>query len=129
LAGQLEIAGFVVRVHDAYFKRDEADDVWLAECGQRRWVVITPDKRILRDPVSMRAIGANKCRVLFVPKNNKNPQIWAPILKSCWAELNKILKTRTPPFVANISPNGIWGVRELSSRGTEKKKRKNPRHV
>lgn len=73
----------------------------------------------------MSAIGANKGRVFFLPKNDKIPQVWAPILISNWAEINRTLRTRTPPFVGNISPNGIWGIKELSSRGTEKKKRKN----
>lgn len=72
----------------------------------------------------MAAIGANKCRVFFLPKNNKNPQIWAPILISNWAEISNVLSTRTPPYVGNISVNGVWGVKELSSRGTEKKIRK-----
>ena len=124
LAALLENEGFAIRVHDSYFKPDEADDVWLASCGQRKWVAITPDKRILKDPLSMAAIGTNKGRVFFLPKNNKNPQMWAPILISNWIEINMILSTRTPPFVGNISVNGIWGVKELSPRGTEKKKRK-----
>jgi hypothetical protein len=124
LAALLENAGFVVKVHDSYFKRDEADDVWLASCGRRQWVAITPDRRILKDPVSMAAIGANKGRVFFLPKNNQNPQVWAPILTSAWTELNKILTTRTPPFIGHISPNGIWGVKELTPRGKEKKKRR-----
>jgi hypothetical protein len=72
----------------------------------------------------MAAIGANKGRVFFLPKNNKNPQMWAPILISSWTEINMVLSTRTPPFVGNISVNGIWGVKELGPRGTEKKKRK-----
>jgi uncharacterized protein (DUF433 family) len=82
LAVLLENAGFVVRVHDNYFKPDEADNLWLASRGQRGWIAITPDKRILKDPLSMSAIGANKGRVFFLPKNNKNPQMWAPILMS-----------------------------------------------
>jgi hypothetical protein len=81
----------------------------------------------MKDPASMAAIGANKGRVFFLPKNDKNPQMWAPILISNWAEIKRVLSTRTPPFVGNISPNGIWGIRELSSRGTEKKKRKKPK--
>ena len=72
----------------------------------------------------MRAIGANQGRVFFLPQNHKNPQVWAPILISSWDELHKILSTRKPPFVGNISPNGVWGIKELSSRGTEKKKKR-----
>ena len=127
LAALLEKEGFAIRVHDSYFKPDEADDVWLASCGKRKWVAITPDKRILKDPLSMAAIGANKGRVFFLPKNDKNPRMWAPILISGWTEMNSILARWTPPFVGNISVNGIWGLKELSSRATEKKKRKSPK--
>lgn len=124
LASLLQEAGFVIKVHDDHFKPDEDDDVWLALCGQRKWVVITADRMILKDPVSMAAIGAYRGRVFFLPKNNKNPQTWAPILISAWAELKRVLATREPPFVANISLNGVWGFKALSSRGTEKKRRK-----
>jgi len=124
LASLLREAGFAVKVHDDHFKPDEPDDTWLAECGQRRWIVITADKKILKERLSMVAIGRSKCRVFFLPQNNKNPQSWAPILISAWTELHRILATREPPFVANISPNGVWGLKELSSRGTEKKKKR-----
>lgn len=122
LAEALRKEGFVVRVHDDYFKPDEADDVWLASCGQRTWVAITPDRRILKDPISMRAIGENKGRVLFLPQNNKNPQMWAPILIGNWSRIKAVLSTRTPPFVGRVSPNGVWGIKELNRYGREKKK-------
>lgn len=51
LASLLEEASFVTRVHDDHFDPDESDDVWLAECGRRHWIVITADKRILKDPI------------------------------------------------------------------------------
>jgi hypothetical protein len=122
LAALLEEESFVIRVHDDHFKPDESDDVWLAACGQRRWIVITADKMILKDPISMRAIGSSRCRVFFLPQNNKNPRMWGPILVSAWTEMHRILSTREGPFVANISPNGIWRLKELNSRGAEKKK-------
>jgi hypothetical protein len=124
LPGILEGHGFAIRVHDKYFDRDEVDEVWLASCGQRKWIVITPDKNILKDPVSMRAIGANKGRVFFLSKNNKSPTLWAPILISCWAELKRVISTRKAPFVGNISPNGVWRIRELNSQGRDRKKGK-----
>jgi hypothetical protein len=119
----LEKEGFAVRVHDKFFKPDEADETWLASCGQRSWVAVTPDKRILSDTRSMRAIGENKCRVFFLPQNNKNPTIWASIIVENWQEITKVLRSRTPPFVARLSPNGVWGVRELNRFGRDKKKR------
>jgi len=127
LATALRKEGFSVRVHDDHFKPDEADDVWLASCGRSSWIAITPDRRILKDPLSMKAIGGNRGRVLFLPQNNKNPQIWAPILISNWIQIKNVLATRTAPFIAKVSPNGIWGVCELNRHGREKKKRKRKR--
>jgi len=55
LAEALRKEGFSVRVHDDHLKPDEADDVWLASCGRSSWIAITPDRRILKDPQSMKA--------------------------------------------------------------------------
>jgi PIN like domain len=124
LAQALEKEGIVVRVHDQHFKPNEADETWLGSCGQKSWVAIRPDKRILSDPRSMRAIGANKGRVLFLPHNNKNPVMWASIILENWAEITRVLRSRRPPFVARLSPNGIWDVRELNKLGRDRKGRK-----
>ena len=127
LAEALGKEGLAVRVHDQHFKPDEADDVWLASCGQRSWVAITLDRRILKDPVSMNAIGENKGRVFFLPQKNKNPEMWARIIVGNWAHIKTVLSTRTPPFVAKLSPNGVWGIKELNRYGREKKKSKRKR--
>jgi hypothetical protein len=123
----LEKEGFAVRVHDEHFRPDEVDEVWLAECGRRSWVAITPDRRILKDPVSMKAIGANDGRVFFLPQNNKNPVMWAPMFIENWAQIKRVLSSRKAPFVGKLSPNGIWGVRELNLYGRDKKKHKHTR--
>jgi len=127
LAEALGKEGLAVRVHDQHFKPDEADDVWLASCGQRSWVAITLDRRILKDPVSMNAIGENKGRVFFLPQKNKNPEMWARIIVENWAHIKTVLSTRRPPFVAKLSPNGVWGIKELNRYGREKKKSKRKR--
>jgi PIN like domain len=122
LAGLLEKEGFHVRVHDDHFDPDEEDEIWLASCGQRGWIAITPDKRILKDPLSMKAIGANRGRVFFLPHNNKNPQMWAPILVANWTKISRIIATKAPPFIAKVSPNGVYEVKALNRYGREKKK-------
>ena len=114
----------MVRIHDDYFQRNEADEVWLTDCGRRNWVVFTPDKNIQKDPVSMRAIGENKGRVFFLSKNNKSPDTWASIIVSCWSDIARAVCARTAPFVANISPNGVWNVREVNRYGREKKNKR-----
>jgi hypothetical protein len=69
----------------------------------------------------MRAIGENKGRVLFLPQNKKNPQMWAPILISNGTQIKNLLATREAPFIAKVSPNGVWDVSELNRYGREKK--------
>ena len=71
----------------------------------------------------MGAIGANNGRVFFLPQNNKNPQMWAPILINNWAKIKNLLLNRTPPFIAKISPNGIYEVKDLNRFGREKRKK------
>ena len=72
----------------------------------------------------MAAIGANNGRVLFLPHNNKNPTVWASIFFNNWVKIKTLLNSRKKPFVASLSPNGIWNIRELNKHGTDKKKRK-----
>ena len=121
----LRDAGLIVKVHDDYFKQDEDDHVWLETCGDRNWVVITPDTHILKDPVSMRAIGTSKARVFFLSSNNFQSEIWANALISGWKEITTILRKHKGPFIARIPLSGkARGVKELTRLGREKKKLK-----
>lgn len=124
LAGLLREAGFVIQVHDDYYKRDEADNVWLEECGRKRLIVITPDTNILKVPLSMRAIGKNRGRVFFLSTSNVPSELWAKAITSAWREINTVLAKHQGPFYARISLAGlVWGVTELTPLGREKKKR------
>jgi hypothetical protein len=58
LAEALRKEGFEVRVHDEYFRLDEADEVWLEACGRRYWIAITPDRRILTSPPFVARVSA-----------------------------------------------------------------------
>ena len=46
----------VVIAHDDVFPQDTDDEVWLAEAGRRRWVVLMKDDRIRYRPGEQRAV-------------------------------------------------------------------------
>jgi hypothetical protein len=120
--------GFTIKVHDDHFDDDAADDVWLSECGKKRWVVITPDTNILKDPQSMMAIGSTKGTVFFLSNNNMGPEEWARILIAARNHILTTIRNHPRPFVARVSPSGgVWQITELTKLGREKKKPKTPR--
>lgn len=124
----LRSKGFMLQVHDEHFQQDEADDVWLSKCGERCWVVITPDTHILRERVNMRAIGRSKGRVFFLSSNNLRAEIWAEALTAAWRDINSAIRNRDGPFIARISSTGqVWGIKELTKHGREKRKSKRPK--
>jgi PIN domain-containing protein len=46
----------VVIAHDDFFPQDTDDEVWLAEAGRRRWVVLMKDDRIRYRPGEQRSV-------------------------------------------------------------------------
>lgn len=121
----LRNAGFTIKIHDDIFSPNENDSVWLEKCSQKRWIVITPDTNIIKDQVSMRTIGANRGRVFFLSSNNSTSEVWANALIGAYTDIMKTIRNYDAPFIARISPTGIvWLVKELTSIGREKKRRK-----
>lgn len=57
--------GAVVRHAGDAFPSATHDDVWLAECGARGWIVLMRDKRVRRRPLELAALRAGNV-VAFV---------------------------------------------------------------
>jgi hypothetical protein len=66
----LRASGIHVEVHDDHFARDEDDTVWLQACGGSRWIVLTKDERIRRDPAEVRAIIASGAHAIFIGRQD-----------------------------------------------------------
>ena len=58
------------------FRLDTKDTVWLLEAGQRRWLVITHDKKIRTRPGVRRAIMEHGvgCFILVIDKTSERPR-------------------------------------------------------
>ena len=105
-ASLLKSAGFRIEVHHEHFKADEVDPVWLTVCGERRWVVLTSDKRI-ETQWSRQIEAAGVCVIIVYTYLDDPVEAWFERIKKVLPRLLRILRKTPPPFVAHITRNGI----------------------
>ena len=98
--------GLVVEIHDDHFRRDEEDQVWLAEVGNRNWVVLTKDQRLRYRPLEIAALRASRCRVFVLVAGNMKGAEIASVFVKALRRIAAILRSHRGPFVARISKSG-----------------------
>jgi uncharacterized protein with PIN domain len=60
IAEKLRQSGVNVEIHDDHFPQDAPDEHWIAEVGEKGWVVLTKDDRIRYRPLRLRRIEDTK---------------------------------------------------------------------
>ena len=87
------------------FPVDADDQVWLAEAGRRRWVVLTKDRLIRKRRLELLAVHNSKARVFVLSGGNLSA---ADLVDAFVAALPKILKIchQRGPFIATVTPAG-----------------------
>lgn len=79
--------GLAVEIHDDHFKRDEEDRVWLREVGERGWVIVTKDQRLL------------------IAGNLRGVEI-AAVFREALPRIVNVLNNHSGPFVARLTKTG-----------------------
>jgi hypothetical protein len=125
LARRLRDADFRIEVHDAHFNPTEDDPVWLLQCGEEGWTVITPDVQIKNELKSLEAILAGQTRVFLLSTSSIKSEKWAEVLTGCRAKLLRIIRKTPGPFICRItSENRIWGMKKVTKEMIEEKMRR-----
>ena len=106
IRSSLEREGVIVKIHDDLFKRDEEDHVWLAEVGNRNWVVLTKDQRLRYRPLEIAALRDSRCRVFVLVAGNMKGIEIASVFVKALRRIFAILRSHPGPFVARISKSG-----------------------
>ncbi len=99
--------GLRVEIHDDHFKRDEADQVWLAAVSARSWVVLTKDQRLRYRPLEISALRASGARVFVLIAGNLRGNEIASTFEAALPRIHRLLETHPGPFVARISKNAL----------------------
>jgi len=102
----LRHAGVEVRIHDDYFDAITPDEVWLAEAGQRGWVVLTKDDNIRRRQVAIHAIVRNRVRTFVLPTGSLTGEETAQIVVRALPRIRQLVIDYPPPFIAIVARSG-----------------------
>lgn len=83
------------------------DDVrWLTIAGQKKWLVFSANKRMLKIPRERNTIIREKVGIVFLTKGEEHIDkvLWLLLVK--WPWLKHIDQTVPRPFAFFLSPNG-----------------------
>lgn len=106
VAAALRAAGAKVVVHDDVFKQNATDVEWLAEAGQRGWVVLTKDGAIRRNPHEKAMFRDARVRVFALARKNLSGLEMAELFVTALPGMRKRAAMIPAPFVFSISRGG-----------------------
>ena len=106
IAQALKLLGLDVEGHADHFAHDVHDDVWLAAVGDRRWVVITNDKRLRFNQAERQAIIAHGVACFTLGGGSRSRWEQVRILARAWDHIQEAVERTTRPFIFTIHVDG-----------------------
>jgi hypothetical protein len=97
----LKAAGLTVERHADHFAPDTADEVWLAEIGERGWIALTHDRRIRYKPNERDAVMRHGVSLLVIVGNAPYPDL-AHAFVATVPRIEQFLESHRPPFIAKV---------------------------
>lgn len=97
----LRNAGIIVERHDDHFPPDTPDDVWLREVGQKRWIVLTHDKRIRYKRNELEAVLSSGVAMLVIIGKAPYHEL-ARSFVATFSRVEAFLDNTSPPFIAKL---------------------------
>ena len=107
----LRAAGARVERHVDHFAPDAPDVEWLAAVSQNRWIVLTKDEMIGRNPLEVRAVARANARVFILVPGKLTSQQMAEILVNALKRMENFVQGNQSPFIAKIYKGGriaLW---------------------
>ena len=100
-----EAGAAVIRLTER-FDKGTPDQVWLAEAGRNRWIVLTRDKRIRYRQLERLALHAARVRAFVFTGGNVSGKDTGAILAGASGRLIKIARANPGPFIYHIGRAG-----------------------
>lgn len=98
----LREAGINVEIHSDHFPDDAPDELWLAECGRRNWVVLAKDKQIRYNELERIALlTAGVASFILISGNLAGPEMAAAYVKAL-PRIARFLSGQKRPFIAKV---------------------------
>lgn len=90
-----------VEVHDTHFPPDAKDEDWLAEVGNRGWIVLTKDRRFHNRVLEINAIAKSKVKVFKLTTANLQGIEMAETFAKAIGKISRVATGNQAPFICN----------------------------
>lgn len=98
----LRSAGARIEVHADHFAHDEADIVWLQECGRRGWTVLTKDRNIRYNLLERQAPLRSGVAAFVLTSGQMNGAEMSYAFIKALPKIAKFLEKSAPPYIARV---------------------------
>ncbi len=106
MATALRQAGATLHIHDDHFPPNAKDEDWLAEAGQRGWIVLTKDHRIRYRHVERLALMKAGVAAFILTSGDLHGEEMAQIFVKALPRIERFLRKHAKPFIAKIAKDG-----------------------
>lgn len=132
LVNGLRHMGLNVEAHEDHFSDNAADVEWIAECGNRNWIIISSDKQIKKNFLEKQALLHSGVAAFFFTSATITSTQQIDAFRGALRRVANLVSFQQTPFIARISPDGtveLWIdhrgedlVAKRETRRTNKKK-------
>lgn len=111
LAERLKEIGLNIEKHDDHFEQNTLDVVWLEECGNRDWVIISSDKAIKKNFLEKQALMKSNLASFFFTTANLISEQQFQIVEKAIKRIANVISSNKKPFIARLDKESgveIW---------------------
>lgn len=102
----LTLVGYDVRSLFQMHWHAKQDTWWLAEAGDRGWLVFSRNHKMLLVPTERTVIQKHKVGVVYLTSGHEHPASMLRLLLKKWEWLEEIDRSLQRPFARFLSPDG-----------------------
>lgn len=106
MAERLRAGGEAVELLSDHFDADVADEEWIAEVGQRGWIILTKDKFIRRRLVELNSLSRGKSATFVLTGGNMTGDAMAEAFADAMRRMKQYVRDHQQPFIATVTPGG-----------------------
>jgi 5S rRNA maturation endonuclease (ribonuclease M5) len=98
----LNALGCSVERHKTHFLPDDPDDVWIPQCAQKGWIIISGDKGIRRDGINRAAVLQSRAKVFILADTDGRGADWAASLAIAARKMLRLAEESYGPFYCDV---------------------------
>ena len=103
-------AGAAVELHTDHFAQDAPDREWLPVVGQRGWVILTKDSKLLTNQLEIIALLKSGAPAFVLRVADMSGEEMATAFTVAYPEMLRFLDKFDPPFLATITRTGAMSM-------------------